>query len=311
MRNYILIFCTLGLLSGCTQVEKSSFLNSKNAYLGLVPPDSIPVPFAPGIVSTDVNNHSPAIFSQNGNELFWSYYDDGEHAIMHMEYVKGGWTTPAKFIFGDEFKDGNPFFSKDWNQLFFHSARKGPRADDSLNITFWSTEKSEQGWTTPKQFDFLPQFSQWQIYGCQTADGDFYFTSKSDIQSRGFQLHYARFNGHGWDDPELMPAVFNASTVNWTPYVSPDESYLIFSSDRDGDAGDYNGCDLFISFRNPDQSWNDPIPLSDEINTDVIERFPWMSPDGKYLFFVRGFGDVYWVDAGVIAVAKLMLESKK
>ena len=40
------------------------------------------------------------------------------------------------------------------------------------------------------------------------------------------------------------------------------------------------------------------------INTDKIERFPWVSPDEKYLFFVRGFGNIYREDVKIIEELK-------
>ena len=44
--------------------------------------------------------------------------------------------------------------------------------------------------------------------------------------------------------------------------------------------------------------------MGGKINTDKYERFPSVSPDGKFLFFGRNmpetFGDIFWVDAKVI-----------
>jgi len=44
------------------------------------------------------------------------------------------------------------------------------------------------------------------------------------------------------------------------------------------------------------------------INTDMLERFPSISPDGKYLFFTRNKGseisDFYWVSAKIIEELK-------
>ena len=182
----------------CTYRNDSPVL--KGPYLGQKPPGMTPEIFAPGIVSTEKIEHSPAIFSKEGKDLFWSYYDKGEHVIMVMQEVKGAWTTPEK--------------------------------------------------------------------------------------------------------SELMPEIFNASNVNWTPYVSPDENYIIFSSDRRGIGDGYNACDLYISFNNPESGWIDPVNMGHAINTDQIERFPWVSPDEKYLFFVRGFGDIFWVDAKTIEELK-------
>lgn len=47
------------------------FTDLKGDYLGQTPPDDTPVVFAPGIVSTDDLEHSPAIFSPDGNEVYW------------------------------------------------------------------------------------------------------------------------------------------------------------------------------------------------------------------------------------------------
>jgi hypothetical protein len=89
-------------------------------------------------------------------------------------------------------------------------------------------------------------------------------------------------------------------------FVAPDESYLILSSRRPGGSG--NG-DLFVSFREEDGRWGEPINLGKSINTDQHEFCPMVTPDGKYLFFSRRWGatweettagDVYWVDARIL-----------
>ncbi len=53
-----------------------------------------------------------------------------------------------------------------------------------------------------------------------------------------------------------------------------------------------------------DGSWTDAINLGITINTGKQERFPSLSPDGKYLFFTRwvapGNEDVMWVSAEII-----------
>lgn len=67
----------------------------------------------------------------------------------------------------------------------------------------------------------------------------------------------------------------------WSIYISPEEGYLIF-------AGGSDNADLFICFKNIDGKWGSPVNMGDKINTNEWERFPVVSPDGKYLFFTRG-----------------------
>jgi len=96
-------------------------------------------------------------------------------------------------------------------------------------------------------------------------------------------------------------------------------------------AGGYEDSDLYISFRKNDGSWTQTKNMGDKINSNEIEYCPYVSPDGKYLFFTsyrrperafpkglvsyediikmynspqNGFGDIYWVDAKIIEELK-------
>jgi len=124
--------------------------------------------------------------------------------------------------------------------------------------------------------------------------------------------------------PEPLGSHINSEHVDWCPYVDPDEEFLIFSSNRPGGSGQ---LDLYISFRRDDDGWGEPVNLGPEINSDDNERFPYMSPDGKYLFFLskrtpfvvppevpltvadleemsesirNGLSNIYWVDASFL-----------
>jgi hypothetical protein len=100
--------------------------------------------------------------------------------------------------------------------------------------------------------------------------------------------------------PQLLPHSINLPPfLNWAPFVAPDESYLLFSSNRTGGLDDIG--DLYISRRLADGTWTEPVSLGEPVNTPRQEVFPGLSPDGKYLFFCRDTpghdNDVYWVDA--------------
>ena len=101
----------------------------------------------------------------------------------------------------------------------------------------------------------------------------------------------------------------NSDHSDFCPCIAPDESFLIFASSRPG----FGITDLFICFSKEDGTWTRPRNMGPEINTDAKEAFPFISFDGKYLFFMStrvsrlnpskipdGPGNVYWVDAGII-----------
>jgi hypothetical protein len=91
--------------------------------------------------------------------------------------------------------------------------------------------------------------------------------------------------------------------------VAPDGSYRLFSSFYRS----HGRSDLFVSFRADDGSWMRPINLGARVNSPWKDEYPYVSPDGKYLFFNSnrpsslhdspipdGPGNMYWVDARVI-----------
>lgn len=58
----------------------------------------------------------------------------------------------------------------------------------------------------------------------------------------------------------------------------------------------------FNYFKTYDNNWGEPINMGDKINTSTIERFPRVSPDGKYFIFMRHTPgqDIFWVSTEVI-----------
>ena len=101
----------------------------------------------------------------------------------------------------------------------------------------------------------------------------------------------------------MLPSSINLpGYINWSPYIAPDESYLIFSTNRKT-SSKYD-TDLYICFRQPDGDWTEAINMGNMINTNKQERYPTVSPDDKYLFFTRDNPphdeDVFWMSAKII-----------
>ena len=112
--------------------------------------------------------------------------------------------------------------------------------------------------------------------------------------------------GRLYDPPAKLGNASIDGQEGFLPFVAPDESFLLFSSTRSGSVG--GSIDLHVAFRCADGGWGPPKNLGPAVNTIANERFPSISPDGKYLFFLRndphGDADFYWIDAGIIAEAK-------
>ena len=79
-------------------------------------------------------------------------------------------------------------------------------------------------------------------------------------------------------------------------YLANNRKVLLMSVQRDDSRG---GRDLYVSFLEDDDSWSEPLNLSDVVNTAGEETSPFLAPDDKTLYFssngYAGFGgsDIY------------------
>ncbi|MBN1548794.1 MAG: PD40 domain-containing protein [Syntrophaceae bacterium] len=278
----------------------------KGDYLGQPPPGETPVIFARGVVSTDDKEHWAPRFSPDGNDVFWwsirqEKNDKWLNFHRTMRRSGGRWMAPEVSPFA-----GAPIFSPDGKRLYLGSPKEGE------DLTF--VERQGKSWSEPKPVGLVSRFPKvrFAYFPSIAANGNLYFMGYLAEQFANIGIYRAEFVNGVYAKPELLPPCINTKggERNWTPFIAPDESYLLFSSTRglpDSDQGD-----LFISFRQPDDGWTDPVGLGEPINSKELERFPAITPDGKYLFFTRNTNlpgyiydeDVYWVSAAIIGKLK-------
>ena len=304
MKNNYLILSVIFMLTAClTGVQAQNtkvFPVLKGDYLGQTPPGDVPVIFAPGIISVDSTiEHGYPTFSPDGNVVYWQSNlrhkeKETEIFLKVMRRVEGHWTEPESSPYG-----GMPAFSPDGNELYFISD------DTEKEKGLYFIEKQGENWNEPKSLNLIVRFPELKyMYGHSvTNDATLYFFGYAEGLGtmNGFAIYRTEFINGEYTKPELLPPSINAvdNVLNWTPFIAPDESYLLFSSNRLN-----KQQDIFISFRLSDGTWTDAYNLGETINTNRGERFPAISPDGKYLFFTRwvfpGNEDVMWVSAKII-----------
>jgi Tol biopolymer transport system component len=137
-------------------------------------------------------------------------------------------------------------------------------------------------------------------YPTLTTRGDLYFSSPREGGAGGNDIYRSRLTEGQLARAENLGSPINTEKWEFDPFIAPDESFVIFASNRAGSFGD---SDLYISFRTPAGAWATPRNMGEPINSVGPEYTPMLSPDGKYLFFTSGRGgpdDIYWVDASVI-----------
>jgi len=84
-----------------------------------------------------------------------------------------------------------------------------------------------------------------------------------------------------YTQPENLGDSINTPDNEYEPYISPDESYLIFMATYPNGLGN---ADLYISHR-VDGVWSKAKKLPEPINSSATEWGAKVTRDGKYLFF--------------------------
>jgi len=266
-------------------------------YLGQTPPGDSAVVFAPGIVTLP-NRQVPCIsFSTDGKSAVFYvgfYPEPGTPYCLITEYSNNRWTTPATASFSANRTTGEPVFSRDGNRIYMF-ANGVQNQVGSVDLAY--VEKTGTVWSSPKSMGSPPNLAQDQYHPCFVADSSVYFsTSSGDIARCQYQ------NGR-YQPRVILPFPVNKANTTQTwgdPYVSPDDSYLIFKSTR---TGGYGLNDIYISYKKADGTWTNPKNLGNKINTRNDERTGDITPDGKYMTFGSNKA-LYWVSTSFIETLK-------
>jgi hypothetical protein len=115
-----------------------------------------------------------------------------------------------------------------------------------------------------------------------------------------FDIKSSAFVAGKFQPSKALGDAINSAHYEADVFISPDESFIIYCSERPGGKGK---GDLYISFKNDKGQWQPSKNMGPSINTAGYEFCPFATNDGKFFFFSRG-GDIYWVAAEVIHTFK-------
>ena len=307
-REAIYIGILLSVISVFTShAQQGDFPVLIGPYLGQQPPGDIPALFAPGVVSTG-KEHSAAMFTPDGDEVWFGRLLPA--TIYYMKRIENKWTGPAEAPFCDTFNYLYPVLSQDGRSIFFSSDRPSGGCLPKGQVDIWMLERTAEGWTEPVRMNDNINLGRRNSCGSMAVDGSLYFTGKTS--DKPIDIFCSKLMNGVYSTPENLAGI-NSPDADHAPFVAPDGSYLIISSFRGG----LGRSDLFISFRTADGSWSQPKNMGPKINSAYKDEYPYVTPDGKYLFFNSnrpsslnqkpiedGPGNIYWVKTDIIEVLK-------
>ena len=252
-------------------------LTAKTAkpYWGMEVDSTLPLQLESTLVPEDIAN---PVFSSGGEEFY--YVDAKDKNIYYLKIEKGVWTHPQKAGFSDAGNNAEPFISADNHMALFISNR-AIDGISKLRIFKSVRENRSQPWS--RGVLLLESESEQDLYFPNAgADGTLYFgVDKAGVWNSDDM--YMKTD----DGVSILPEPLNSDKWEWDPFLSPDGSYMVFCSNRN--ATEDKNTDIFVSFRQGDNTWGPAIALGDSINTGEFETAATITDDGKFMLFTRNY----------------------
>ena len=269
------------------------------AYLGFDKPDTIPIRFAPGLISTEDNDDFIIAISNDGTQIVFSRTDIGlknwakSWRMLYMRQINGRWTLPEELSFPEGKFGVNPAFSDRGDKIFFSIVESGTNSYGYIHIgdsTYSDLISIGNPFgTSSKCFSYF-----------MDVDSTFYFCGKmKDFVGGNTDLYCSYKNENGWVVRNI--AELNNENDNDSPFISPKGDYMVYNQAFFPNTMD--SSIVMLSFRGENNSWEEPINLTGKMGGLKNNWKPIITSDGKYLFLSMqnedGF-DIYWVSTEVI-----------
>ena len=286
----IIFFTGILLFQNCNQHSDYSIFDTNV-------PDTLPEIFAKNIFNRDSSYIGYCSFDPKNKELYYAITDRQWNSSRILRLNARKQVDTMDFNINKNW-EGEPMFTPDGQRMYFTAVVK----DQGWHSDLFYVEKTDSGWSDPHKFELNSQTCEWHI--SFTGNNTAYFGSERDGSRLKADIYYSKPENDTYREAVKLPSTINTEYNDCDPLIAPDESYLIFHSDRPGGYGDH---DLYIAFRLGDNTWSEPVNMGGDINTGGWEMGPSFSTDGRYLFYTRRKSwdtsepsKIYWVDIAII-----------
>jgi len=219
-----------------------------------------------------------------------NYRKTAEDRVAHIKTAKELMSHPVPF---DPINMGQPINSKydeylptitvDGQDFYFTRKLPDPHSAGGINEDLFVSHKKDSVWQEPHGVDnvntpdnegamsIAPDGSYMVFTGCERPDG-----------YGSCDLYLSFFVDGKWTKPVNMGPPVNTKYKETQPSISYDGRSIYFSSNRPGTHG---GLDIWVTTRDNDWNFSEPVNLGSVVNTDQDEQTPFIHPDNQTLYF--------------------------
>ena len=287
------------LVSAFSACQTPSYLKFDHDVPGLTPKI-----FARDIIAANNEYVGYCAFSPDGSELYYGVTTKDWYPSHIVRVSTTHLQRKDTLHLIDKNYEGEPVISKDGKSMYF-TAILPPANGEKWNADIFRVRKSGNGWTEAERLDSTvnTKASEWHV--SLSDNKTVYFTSEREEGTNALHgdIYRAEIAGDHFVNVTKLPEPINSKYNDSDPLIAPDESYLIFHSDR---PGGYGGHDLYISF-NKKGNWIQAVNMGPEVNSAGWEMAPSLTPDGKYLLYTYRKemitsepSKIYWVSTKIL-----------
>jgi hypothetical protein len=249
-------------------------------YLGQTPPGNVPQIFNLPVTNGHRACERIAI-TTDGKEIYYGElngYTPSSYRIRCFRYQDNKWQGPFNIF------EGYIAPSLSINDSIIYM-------QNNIFYTYYSI-RTDSGWSAPEKL--------------LTSNQRMHYFQRTNLNNSFASSYYegSPSDGNiskvivGSQDTSLqsLGIPLNSSAQENDFYIARDESYIFFSKNVNGGAGD-----IYLSFKNANGRWTNPKKLGASINSpNSWEYGQFVSKDSKYLFFTSGGNSMpsyytYWV----------------
>lgn len=203
---------------------------------------------------------------------------DYNEDFFFSEYVDGEWkeTTNLGPPINTVNNEGAASITQDGKTIFFTSCnREGGLGSCDI---FMSRLEGDQ-WSEPENLGENVNSRDWDSQPCLSQDGKTLFFTSTRTGGKGLRdIWYCTYQNGEWMPAQNLGGPVNTEGNETSPFLHADGISLYFASDFHPGFG---ANDLFVTNRQSDGSWTEPLNLGFPLNTISDESNIFVSSSGK------------------------------
>lgn len=238
-----------------------------------------------------------SFLSTGGNKSSFDI-EEANRFIKECEYAKLMMASPVMVdiknmgtVVNTRFDEYAPAVTADGKMLLFTSRRSesvGGEIDEGGDFKFYEdvyfskiSEKTGE-WSLSRGVEGEVNTPTYDAVLSVAPDGSHMYVYRNNANSAGdiFMSSYSKADDE-WRVPEKMPKPINTSYFESSVSITADGNTLYFISERPEGRGQ---GDIYVSTRSGN-NWGKPKNLGEVINTYFDEKFVFIHPNGKTLYF--------------------------